>query len=57
MKKLQMKYGVEIEAVQRMIEQDIQLSGHITLKTQSAQKSLSDKILNEKENYEQLQDS
>ncbi len=51
-KKLQMKYGAQMQNVQKLIAKDIQKFGALSTETQIAQKELTDKILSEKENHE-----
>lgn len=56
-KKLQMKYGAEIQSINEKIEQDIRQLGYVSLLTDKLRKKLSKKMNEEKDNYEQYQDS
>jgi hypothetical protein len=48
-KKLYMKYKAEVEAINVMIQKDIDLYKHVTLETNAAKEALSARILKEKE--------
>jgi hypothetical protein len=45
---LQIKYGAELETIQRQIESDMKCFGYVTFATKKAQLDLSNRILDEK---------
>lgn len=51
-KKLQMKYGAENAKLMKAIERDIRINGFVSLETLQKQKDLKDRMLKEKEQYE-----
>jgi len=52
MKKLQMKYGAELEKIQHKIEDEIKLYGFVTMETEIERDELIDKIKQEEKHYQ-----